>query len=75
MLKKSLICCALGSVAFSLPPQSQAQPKSATLQQRWTDGQGFATYTWMRAEDRSELYSSDIVIKVSGNRATFFQYI
>ena len=72
MLKKSLICCALGAAALSLPPQSQAQPNSATLEQRWTDGQGFATYTWMRAEDRGNLYSSDIVIRVSGNRATFF---
>ena len=72
MLKKSLICWALGAGALSLPPQSQAQPISATLEQRWTDGQGFATYTWMRAEDRGDLYSSDIVIRVSGNRATFF---
>ncbi len=46
--------------------------QTQTLETNWSDAPGFADFTWHRAEDDGEVYSSVVYLSLSGNKLSIY---
>lgn len=50
----------------------QAQQRSNTLNQTWTDGNGFTSVSWSFVEDGEEIYSSAVYTEINQNTLNIY---
>jgi hypothetical protein len=60
------------SSTLEVKAQGLQVAQTPSLQSTWADGSGFSSFTWSRAEDGGEIYSSAVYLSLSGNRLSIY---